>query len=157
MIMDRDEFNRTIQYIVNQGIETIRKNTNETTFCIDYVAIFSKSEGECDELFAIAKTLGDEVDLTHNNTGFTFSLHNPIPTKAGNLKFLKIRKPDPTRPQRGAPDFKINDYEAFKTSYLQKSGNFTLMIRGDFEMIEIKGNDVLVYIPSKLTAERLAK
>lgn len=155
--MNKEDLNKIIQYIVDQGVDAIRTHTNETDFVIDYLAIFSKSKGEYHDFLKIVKTLGTEVDPAKNSTGFTFSLHDPIPTNAGMLKFLKIRKPDPTRPQRGGPDFKINDYEAFKTSYMKKSGNFALIPRKGFEMIEIKGIDVLVYIPNKLTTERLKR
>ena len=103
----------------------------------------------------VAETLGEEIDKETAKTGRTFLLNEAMETSAGKLSLIKVRLPDPARPQRGAPDFKITNYEQFKEIYLQSSGNFTLMIRKDYEMIEIKGIDVLIYIPSKTVSERM--
>lgn len=97
-------------------------------------------------MVACTAPLGEEVDAAMQKTGRTFKLHQPIDTKEGSVTFLKIRKPDPTRPQRGAPDFVIKGYEAFKEKYLRTSGDFTLMYHVNSEMIELKGVDALVYI-----------
>ena len=93
-----------------------------------------------------ASALGSEVDPATAKTGKTFKLTNPKKLPSGVVEFLKIRKPDPTRPQKGAPDFVVRDYEKFKDEYLSSSGNFTLMVRKDYEMIELKGVGVMVYI-----------
>ena len=110
---------------------------------------------EFSSLDTVARSIGDEVDKETAVTGHTYLLHEPIKTSAGLLKLIKIRFPDPTRPQRGAPDFKIKNYPEFKNKYIKKSGNFTLMLKEIYEMIEIKGEDVLVYIPSDTLGERL--
>ncbi len=144
-----------IQYLVDRGLETILKNTDQEKAEIDYVAIFCRDEDEFQTLCAQVESKGKEIDLKMAKTGRTFQLHEPISTKAGLLHFVKIRKPDLTRTQRGGPDFKVQDYTEFKEKYLMKSGNFTLMLRPGHEMIEIKGIDVLVYIPSETLGERL--
>lgn len=154
--MNKQELKKIITYLVNQGLQTIKNNTDEKQAIIDYVAIFSKDEDEFKNLNLIAQTMGPQVDKENSKTGQTFLLDDPIETPAGKLKLIKIRIPDDTRPQRGAPDFKIPNYNEFKNKYLQTSGNFTLMIRKDFEMIEIKGIDVLVYIPNNTLGDRLA-
>ena len=146
-----------ILYIVKQALEAIAINTNERNLPIDYLAIFSKDEQEFKNLEQLVRPLGKEVDKQTSKTGLTFLLDQPIKTHAGLLKLLKIRKPDPTRPQRGAPDFRVQDYRQFKDKYLKKSGNFTLMIREDFEMIELKGIDVLVYFPNKPVGLKYAR
>ncbi|MFH1072624.1 MAG: hypothetical protein V1743_04305 [Nanoarchaeota archaeon] len=153
--MNEYEFNTLINYIVDRGIKAIHDNTEETSFAVDYVAIFSKNDAEFQDLLAFARTLGTETDKITGKTGVTIKLYKSIPTKAGVCSFVKIRKPDPTRPQRGAPDFKIDNYTGFKQKYLQTSGNFTLMVRKDYELIELKGVDVLVYFPSKLAEQRV--
>ena len=63
-----------------------------------------------------------------------------------NFQFSKIRKPDPTRPERGDADFNLDDYEKFKNKYVGKEG-FSLIERKDHEMVELmeKGSDVRVY------------
>ena len=155
--MNSQELERIINYIIKQGIDTIKNNTDEENFIIDYVAVFAKNKNEFDFLDSVAKSMGDEVDKETAKTGHTYLLHEPIKTAAGLLKLIKIRFPDPTRPQRGAPDFKIKNYQEFKNKYIKKSGNFTLMLKEVYEMIEIKGVDVLVYIPDNALGERLKK
>lgn len=152
--MDKNEFEKIINYIVEQGLLALKK-INEENCVIDYVAIFSKNENEFKSLELVAEKMGGEADKENVKTGRTFLLNKSIDTSAGKLSLVKIRKPDATRPQRGAPDFKVKNYQEFKDKYLQSSGDFTLMIRKDYEMIEIKGVDVLVYIPSKTFGERI--
>lgn len=144
-----------ISYIVDRGLQTIKDNTQNQEAALDYVAIFSKDEDEYQALIALAAPLGKETDAARSKTGRTFLLDEAISTPAGPLKIVKIRKPDPTRPQRGGPDFKVPNYEQFKEKYLKDGRNLTLMVRSDYEMIEIKGADVLVYIPSQTVSERL--
>ena len=153
--MNKNELEKIVNYIVEQGLFAIKSNTDEQEAIIDYVAIFSKDENEFKNLELVAETMGKEVDKETAKTGKTFLLNEPLNTPAGILSLIKIRKPDATRPQRGAPDFKIKNYQLFKNKYLQSSGNFTLMTRKDYEMIEIKGVDVLVYIPNKTLSERM--
>lgn len=153
--MNHHRLNTIVQYLVERGLETIKTNAEETPAVIDYVSIFAKNKDEFDALDTVAKSLGTEVDKETTVTGHTYALTTPVKTAAGPLTLIKIRFPDPTRPQRGAPDFKIPKYQKFKNKYIRKSGNFTLMLREQYEMIEIKGVDVLVYIPDKPLSARL--
>jgi hypothetical protein len=148
------KFEKIIKHIVEHGIEAINANTDEFPVTLDYLAIFAEDEAEYQDMMEYTQEFGEIVDKHKAKSGKTILLKNPIKTEAGPLKVLKIRRPDPTRPQRGAPDFKVGEYEDFKKKYLMENGNFTLMLRKDFEMIELKGIDVLVYFPSKLFNER---
>ena len=152
--MDKKEFEKIVNSIANLGL-AVFENTDEKNPEIDYLAIFSKSEDEYKKLEKIAESLGEEMDKENHKTGRTFLLDEPMKTLAGVLTSVKVRLPDATRPQRGAPDFRVQNYQQFKEKYLQSSGNFTLMVRSDYEMIEIKGVDVLVYIPSKTLSDRI--
>jgi hypothetical protein len=69
-----------------------------------------------------------------------------ITTPAGILRVLKIRKPDPTRTERGDADFSINNYHEFKNHVLSRPG-FSLIRRPKTEMIELIDNnfDVRAY------------
>ena len=153
--MNQKDLEEIVNYIAKRGIEAIKTHTEEINPSLDYLAIFSKDEGEFKRLLQLVELLGEEIDKEVAKTGRTFLLHKPLSTSAGPLQVLKIRRPDPTRPQRGAPDFKISNYAEFKEKYLSTSGSFTLMIRKDYEMIELKGIDVLVYFPSLTLTERL--
>ncbi len=155
--MTVNDLNAIADYIAARGASALREYTSESDFHLDYVAIFAKDDEEWQELQRVTESLGNEIDKETGKTGRTFWLQEPIETTAGPLRLLKIRKPDPTRPQRGAPDFKIANYKVFKGKYLMSSGNFTLMARKGYEMIELKGADVLVYIPSETLRERLGK
>ena len=155
--MDITTFTQLITYIVDHGIQTMYENTDVKEFTVDYCAIFSRNEDEYNVLFDFCKQIGKEIDKQYNKTGHTFLLDNGIKTSTGVLQNIKIRKHDQTRPQRGAPDFMVSDYQSFKEAYLHTSGNFTLLVRKEYEMIEVKGIDVLVYIPNKSMQERISQ
>jgi hypothetical protein len=154
MFLRHWKFNKIINYIAERGIEAVNANTDEFPVTIDYLSIFAKDEAEYQDLIEYTRELGKATDEKLAKTGKTIILKSPIETEAGLLKVIKIRKPDATRPQRGAPDFRVDDYQEFKSKYIMANGNFTLMLRADYEMIELKGVDVLVYFPSKLFDER---
>lgn len=149
------DLEKIIGYIAQQGLKAVRENTDNETVTLDYLAVFAKNEAEYKEMLEITSKLGEEVEKKTNPTGHTFLLKSPIQTPAGPLQALKIRKFDSTRPQRGAPDFRVKNYQEFKNKYLVDHRNFSLVIRKDYEMIELKGVDVLAYFPSKTIRERL--
>lgn len=148
------KFEKIIKQIIERGVEAVNANTDEFPVTVDYLAIFAKDGAEYQDMMEYTQGFGEVVDKHKAKSGKTILLNKPIKTEAGPLKVLKIRKPDPTRPQRGAPDFRVGDYNDFKKKYLMENGNFTLMLRNEFEMIELKGVDVLVYFPNKLFEER---
>ena len=150
--MTQNELVTLLEYIVSRGKEAIQQNTGLVDLPLDYVAIFTKDQAEFDRL----KTFVSGIGILHDEskTGETYILKDIMPVLGFPLKVLKIRKPDITRPYRGAPDFRVNDYSAFKEKYIQ-GGNFSLMVRKDFEMLELKGNDVLVYFPDKPVTQQL--
>ncbi|MFA5022297.1 MAG: hypothetical protein WC508_04430 [Patescibacteria group bacterium] len=154
--MTQQDLEKIVNYIVDQALQAIRGNTDEKDLPVDYMGIFSKDDAEFADLERLISTLGKPGDKTATQSGSTFLLNKPIHTSAGPLKVLKARKPDPTRPQRGAPDFRVSDYAAFKEKYFLSghNSNFSLMIRKQYEMLELKGTDVLIYFPSKSFDER---
>jgi len=154
--MTKQDLEKIINHIVNQGLQAISENTDEKDLLIDYIGIFSKDDNEFIDLDRLVSTLGKPGDKTATQSGSTYLLDEPLNTPAGPLKVLKVRKPDPTRPQRGAPDFQVKDYPTFKEKYFSKgqNHNFSLMVRKEYEMLELKGVDVLVYFPSKSFDER---
>jgi len=154
--MDTHEVVTIVRNIVAQGLKAIKENTDERNPQLDYLGIFAKNDTEYTELERMVSTLGKPGNATATRSGSTFVLDTPLETPAGPLNVLKVRKPDPTRPQRGAPDFRVNDYASFKERYTStgENSNFTLMVRKDYEMLELKGTDVLVYFPNKSYDER---
>lgn len=79
------------------------------------------------------KKIGEVILDTKTGPLFKIAL---LDTVAGNLKLVKIRKPDETRPERGDADFTINNYPKFKKEFLNKE-EFKLIEREKFEMIEL--------------------
>ena len=149
------ELKKLVGYIVKQGLLALRTHAPGSEFRLDYLAIFCRDGEEYEDLVGVVESLGKEVRAGSVKTGKTFLLREALPTDGGFLRLIKIRKPDASRPQRGAPDFKVENYVEFKEKYLRSSGDFTLMIRKDYEMIELKGIDVLVYIPDRTLGDRL--
>ena len=141
--MDSKELNSIINYIVKKCVELKSKYVQEE-MDVDYVCIFSQDQEEYDEFIKFAGELGSIADQT--KTGPVYKFNNPPLTIAGKPKLLKIRIPDPTRPQRGDVDFNSN-YKEFKKKYLDNN-RFKLVKSWDgHEMIELRDNesDVLVY------------
>ena len=70
----------------------------------------------------------------------------PLKTISGNLRLVKIRRPDLKRKERGDADFTVADYPSFKKTYLGKSG-FGIIKRPNMEMIELSDSafNVLAY------------
>jgi len=150
--MTKQDLQKIVNYIVSQGLLAIKDNTDESGLAIDYMGIFAEDDAKFAEMEKLVSTLGTPGDKSATSrSGSTFLLDKPLITPAGPLRVLKVRRPDLTRPQRGAPDFRVGDYSAFKEKYLLsgKNSNFSLMLREKYEMLELKGVDVLVYFPSK--------
>jgi hypothetical protein len=152
--MKREEFEKIVNYIVDEGERVKRKYLKEETGPVDYVGIFCRDEKEKQKLFTLIKTLGIVVQETP--TGPNFKLKTPILTKSGSTHFIKIRNTDPIKHQRGAPDFLVEDYYSFKKKYLGRK-DFNLINREIFEMIEIwdPDADVLVYFKNITMAQVL--
>lgn len=150
--MKERDFISILEHIVSKGIEAIKSNTECDYLPLDYVAVFSKDEKEFDDLKNFVSRTGTLND--NGKTGETYVLKKPIDVFGHPLKVIKVRKPDLTRPYRGGPDFRVPDYASFKEKYI-KGRNFSLMIRDNFEMMELKGEDVLVYFPDRPVTQQL--
>ncbi len=137
------ELKELVCNIVERTCELKDKHTDEKSIPVHYVAIFTHTQKEYDELVSLAGKIGSVLKTTP--TGPLFKIEQ-IDTVAGHLKILKIRIPDITRPERGDADYAVRDYNSFKTKYLLRPG-FRLITRDKFEMIELMDSsfDVRVY------------
>lgn len=131
-----------IENIVKEAESLKDKYTNQKGIPVNYTCIFCQSEKEQSNFLKEAHKLGTIIQETPSGPLFKISLD----TIAGKLQLLKIRKPDPTRPERGDADFAVSDYPAFKEKYFNQPG-FSLIKKDNFEMIELceKDNNVRVY------------
>ena len=87
------------------------------------------------------KKLASEIGEVIKNTPSGPLYHvKPISTVSGQLKLLKIRNPDVTKPERGDADFTVSNYHNFKSKYLSQS-RFKFIPRPNFEMIELMDSE----------------
>ena len=117
--MTGEEFLELIRTVVGKCVVLKDTYVQEKGIEIDYVCLFSHSPEEYQEFLTHASRLGTLASETE--TGPVFAFNTPTSTAAGRPKMLKIRKPDPARPQLGDVDF-TTDYPAFKKKYLGKKG-----------------------------------
>lgn len=120
---------------------------------VNYVCIFCQNEAEFAGFSVAAGGLGRVAQDTPSGQVF---LIPPVDTVAGPVHLLKIRKPDPTRPERGDADFTLSDFPTFKAANAGQPG-FRLIQRPDLEMLEYaeSGGAVRVYFSSPTLAEVL--
>lgn len=135
--MNKSRLINITKSIVQQSFELCKKHISDLQVHVSYCAFFSQSQEEYDELNEQVKLFGRIANDTP--TGPVYVI-NPIETVAGQLRVLKVRRPDPTRPERGDADFAIQDYSSFKENYLKKAG-FKLIVREKFEMIELMDSE----------------
>jgi hypothetical protein len=142
-----------VSTLVNKTYKTACLLTNQT-MKVNYACIFSQSNAEFSDLIDKIKLSGGTV-VDDTEMGPVFKI-DTVATEAGNLRILKIRKPDPRRKERGDAGFTLDDYIDFKKANLNKSG-FKLIQREKFEMLEFDPQDGsnLVYFSNPPLAETL--
>jgi hypothetical protein len=131
--MNPETFKTLIRAIVAEAARLRDARTNEHHAPVNYACVFCQSEQEYESLVLIASQLGSVAQET--SMGPVFHVE-PVKTIAGNLRLIKIRKPDPKRTERGDADFTLADYPAFKNTYITQPG-FKLIERPNMEMIEL--------------------
>ncbi|MBI4094702.1 MAG: hypothetical protein HY435_00725 [Candidatus Liptonbacteria bacterium] len=141
--MNPKEFKTLIQIIVAEAAKLRDARTTEHQAPVNYACVFSQSDEEYELLLTVAKQLGKAVQETAMGPVFYIE---PLDTVAGDLRLVKIRKPDPKRTERGDADFTVTDYLTFKKTYFGKPG-FRIIERPNMEMIELAdpGFNVLAY------------
>jgi hypothetical protein len=131
--MTIDELKNLAKEIVAKSQQLTAAHTSEGQAPVNYACVFTQSATEFQEMVEVAHQLGPIVQETA--TGPVFQI-TPLSTVSGTLRLLKIRRPDPKRPERGDADFTVNNYESFKKTYLGKPG-FGLITRPEMEMMEL--------------------
>ncbi|MBI3955952.1 hypothetical protein HY339_01705 [Candidatus Gottesmanbacteria bacterium] len=123
----------TIRYIVDRTTELKNKITNTSTAPVEFACVFCQGEEEYQEFTHAIETVGKIVEETPS--GYTYLLNDSIPTQAGPLRLIEIRKPDNERTERGDADFNT-DYKTFKKRY-QRNPGFEFVKRETFEMLRL--------------------
>jgi len=131
--MKKEQFIEKVKAIVSDAQRLKDLHTPERNAPVNYACFFAQSEEEYQDLLKAAKEIGKIAEET--NMGPVFIV-DPIKTSAGNLRVVKVRKPDLTRPERGDADFTVSNYQEFKKEFLGKQG-FKLFDKPGKEMIEL--------------------
>ena len=141
--MEKSKFIDIVINLVADACALKNRLTEEKDAIVNYACIFPQSDEEYNEYYTVADSIGKVAKETA--TGDLF-LVDPIKTVAGDLRLVKVRKPDPTRTERGDADFTVVNYEMFKSNILGTPGT-KLIERTEMEMIELmeEGADVRVY------------
>lgn len=148
IIKNRSELVETVRYTAAKTSELCKKIIGKS-LPIHSLTVFSHSENEFEFLKELLSTMGSPYN---ENNGPRVTLYEPIVVDNNTITHLRIRKPDPERPQVGCNDFDVKEYETFKAEYLAKHPeNLVLIKRPDYEMIEFRHPDfdVLAYIVSR--------
>jgi hypothetical protein len=136
--MNPEDMKIKVKIIVEKAAALKDKHIDDKNTPVNYACIFSQSKVEYDELLEAARKIGKAVE--EMPSGILFQIE-PLQTASGILKLLKIRIPDPTRPEMGDADFTVPDYPEFKRRYLHKAGWKLIKKREDFEMLELMDPD----------------
>ncbi|MFH1510670.1 MAG: hypothetical protein ABIF10_03180 [Candidatus Woesearchaeota archaeon] len=131
--MKVEDLKKLVQGIVTEAHRLSATHTSEKQAPVNYACVFTHSDSEYEEMVKLAGQLGRVVQETRMGPVFHIS---PILTVAGELRLLKIRRPDVKRPERGDADFTVANYKTFKETYLSRPG-FGIIKRVDMEMIEL--------------------
>jgi len=131
--MPEPNLEEIVSYIVNKSLDLKNKYTDEKTAPVEFACIFCQRDNEYQNLDRFVSELGSVVQETPN--GKTYFLNKAIQTEAGPLRLLKVRKPDPTRKERGDADFNTS-YLSFKGKYINNP-RFELIKRDSFEMFRL--------------------
>ena len=135
--MNHNNLESTVSAIVKQANELRLRHSLGYPARVSYCAIFCQNAEQFTSMNSQASSIGALANDT--STGPVYVVP-PIETVMGPLRIVKVRKPDPTRPERGDADFAVEDYEAFKAANIGRPG-FSLIERGHYEMIELMDRD----------------
>ena len=131
--MNKEDLKFMVKNIVEHASTLKNKHTDAKDAPVNYACIFSQNKDEYEELLEVTGNIGKMIMKTP--MGKLFHIE-PISTSSGDLKLLRIRIPDITRPERGDADFTIRNFPEFEKKYLHKQG-FKRMDKENFYMIEL--------------------
>lgn len=146
-IQNKEGLVETVRYVAGRTSELCKMIIGKE-LPIKSLTVFAHSEIEFERLTKILEEMGKPYNY---NKGPRVELNEPVITGKNQITHLRIRKPDPERPQVGCNDFET-DYESFKRDYLSSHfENLRLIKRPEYEMIEFydPSFDVLAYVVSE--------
>ncbi len=135
--MNTEDLKNKVKNIVEKATALKNKYIDNKNTPVNYACIFSQNKEEYNKLLEMAWKIGKVIKKTP--TGPLFHIE-PLQTVSGILKLLKIRIPDPSRPERGDADFTVSNFPKFEKKYLPRQG-FKKIQKPDFYMIELVDSD----------------
>lgn len=151
--MTPNDLQHIVRSIVRDAKSMVDRHTDAGQVHVNYACVFAHSDAEYADLDTAAHGLGPIAQET--KTGNVYHIA-PLETEAGELRLVKIRKPDPTRTERGDADFTVFGYERFKDAHVNLRG-FSVIERPQMEMVEFvyPGYDVRAYFSNPTLLEVL--
>lgn len=139
--------------IIEKNLNRIEKDLTEIEGLqkIDFIDIFPISEEH-------KKQLDNEISeksklLKETDRGNVYILNQPIKTKYGDLRYIKIRYFDETRLNwEAAADFVVKDRNVLMNK-VGKDSRYSYIKRTEWDAIEFKTDDTLIYFLNPLASE----
>jgi len=137
-------------YINLNRIENDLKEIDEIQN-IDFIDLFPINEEHRKMLDNEAIKIAKIIEKTER--GNIYLLNTPIKTKYGDLKLFKVRFYDNTRTNwEAAADFVVKDRKLLEEK-VGKDSRYKYIVRPDWDAIEFKTKDTLIYFLKPLASE----
>ena len=142
-----------IEEIIQKNLKRIEKDLNEIKDIhnIDFIDLFPISEAHRKILDEEAIKIGMIIEKTER--GNVYLLNTPLDTEYGKLSLVKVRFFDETRINwEAAADFVVKDRKVLEDK-VGKDPRFKYIVRPDWDAIEFKTKDTLIYFLNPLASE----
>ena len=142
-----------IKEIIEKNLKRIEKDLKQIKDIqnIDFIDIFPISEEHRKLLDNEAIKIGKIIEKTER--GNVYLLNTPLTTEYGQLSLLKVRFYDETRINwEAAADFVVKDRKVLEDK-VGKDPRFKYIVRPDWDAIEFKTKDTLIYFLNPLASE----
>ena len=142
-----------IEEIIQKNLKRIEKDLNEIKDIqnIDFIDLFPISEEHRKILDEEAIKIGMIIEKTER--GNVYLLNTPLDTEYGKLSLVKVRFFDETRINwEAAADFVVKDRKVLEDK-VGKDPRFKYRVRPDWDAIEFKTKDTLIYFLNPLASE----
>ena len=146
-----------IKEIIDKNLKRVENDLQEIEDIqkIDFIDIFPTSEKHRQELDIETQNIATIVEKTER--GNVYLLNKPIITKYGELSLFKVRFYDETRINwEAAADFVVKDRKLLEDK-VGKDSRFKYIKRPDWDAIEFKTEDTLIYFLNPLASEVFLK
>ena len=142
-----------IEEIINKNLERIENDLKEINDIqnIDFIDLFPFSEEHRKVLDKEAIKVSKIIKETERGNVYLFN--TPLKTKYGKLSLFKVRFYDETRINwEAAADFAVKNRKILEDK-VGKDPRFKYIVRPDWDAIEFKTKDTLIYFLNPLASD----